>query len=180
MGHVILAYCPGLGHKTSAPDSSGTGAIIISSQNPPGTGRVSEIMNEHEEQSKGFKVTDRRSFTREGERIARHEEEPEAAEARAAAAPAQDARRAESVLSPHFLDLLSMLATQASLALGAPHPLTGESHDDLEMARAMISMIEVLKAKTKGNLARDEERALDEILFQLRMEFTTKAKAAKR
>jgi hypothetical protein len=90
--------------------------------------------------------------------------------------------RAESAgrLEPLFLDLLSLLATQASLALGSPHPMTGEAHDDLEMARTMISMIEVLKTKTKGNLAPDEERALDEILYQLRMEFTKKAKAAKR
>ena len=136
-------------------------------------------MNEQEEQSKGFKVTDRRSFTREGDRISQHEEEP--VDVRSAAAP--DARlRAESPgrLEPLFLDLLSLLATQASLALGSPHPMTGEAHDDLEMARTMISMIEVLKTKTKGNLARDEERALDEILYQLRMEFTKKAKAAKR
>ena len=59
------------------------------------------------------------------------------------------------------------------------NPRTGEAHDDLEMARTMISMIEVLKTKTKGNLARDEERALDEILYQLRMEFTRRAKSAK-
>jgi hypothetical protein len=135
-------------------------------------------MNEHEEQSRGFKVTDRRSFTREGERIARTEEEPEPSDVRPAAPPT--AARAEAAVSPQFLDLLSMLATQASLALGAPHPMTGESHDDPEMARAMISMIEAVKAKTKGNLAREEERALDEILFQLRMEFTKKAKASKR
>jgi hypothetical protein len=145
------------------------------------TGRVSaEIMSEHEEQSKGFKVTDRRSFTREGDRIAQHEEEREMVEARSTAAP--DARLpAESAgrLEPLFLDLLSLLATQASLALGSPHPMTGEAHDDLEMARAMISMIEVLRTKTKGNLARDEERALDDILYQLRMEFTKQAKAAK-
>ena len=135
-------------------------------------------MSEQEEQSKGFKVTDRRSFTREGDRISQHEEEP--VDVRSAAAP--DARlRAESAgrLEPLFLDLLSLLATQASLALGSPHPMTGEAHDDLEMARTMISMIEVLKTKTKGNLARDEERALDDILYQLRMEFTKQAKAVK-
>jgi hypothetical protein len=40
-------------------------------------------------------------------------------------------------------------------------------------------MIEVLRTKTKGNLALDEERALDDILYQLRMEFTKQAKAAK-
>ncbi len=138
-------------------------------------------MSEHEEQSKGFKVTDRRSFTREGDRIAQHEEEREMADVAAAALP--DARlRAESGgrLEPLFLDLLSLLATQASLALGSPHPMTGEAGEDLEMARAMISMIEVLRTKTKGNLALDEERTLDEILYQLRMEFTKKAKAAKR
>jgi hypothetical protein len=138
-------------------------------------------MSEQEEQSKGFKVTDRRSFTREGDRIVQQEEEREVIDVQPAAAP--EARsRAESGgrLEPLFLDLLSLLATQASLALGSPHPMTGEAHDDLEMARTMISMIEVLRTKTKGNLARDEERALDEILYQLRMEFTKKAKAAKR
>src|SRR5262245_26617331 len=137
-------------------------------------------MSEQEEQSKGFKVTDRRSFNREGERIANREEEREPIEVRPA--PPSDARaRAEPPgrLDPLFLDLLSLLATQASLALGSPHPVTGEAQDDLEMARTMISIIEVLKVKTKGNLARDEERALDEILYQLRMEFTKKAKSAK-
>ena len=138
-------------------------------------------MSEHEEQSKGFKVTDRRSFTREGDRISQHEEEQEVIDVRPPAAPdAQLRAEAGGSLDPLFLDLLSLLATQASLALGAPHPMTGEAHDDLEMARTMISMIEVLKTKTKGNLARDEERTLDEILYQLRMEFTKKAKAAKR
>ena len=139
-------------------------------------------MSEHEAQSKGIKVTDRLSFTREGERIANQEEEREPVDVRSVTPPASEARvRTESQgrLDPLFLDLLSLLATQASLALGSPHPMTGEAHDDLEMARTMISMIEVLKTKTKGNLARDEERALDEILYQLRMEFTKRAKSAK-
>ena len=137
-------------------------------------------MSEQEEQSKGFKVTDRRSFNREGERIANREEEREPIDVRPTA-PADARVRTEPPgrLEPLFLDLLSLLATQASLALGSPHPVTGEAQDDLEMARTMISMIEVLKGKTKGNLARDEERALDEILYQLRMEFTKKAKSAK-
>jgi hypothetical protein len=82
-------------------------------------------------------------------------------------------------LKAHFMDLLSLLATQASFALGAAHPATGESVEDLESARLLISMLEVLKDKTKGNLARDEEGALDEILYQLRMEFMVKAKVIK-
>ncbi|HEY7817458.1 MAG TPA: DUF1844 domain-containing protein [Vicinamibacteria bacterium] len=144
-------------------------------------------MSEQESESKGFKVTDRRSFTREGERILKpSEEEPERLEkpskieSRSPLSPDAERGAGPSEMEPRFLDLLSLLATQASMALGAPHPVTGEAHADLEMARAMISMIEVLKTKTKGNLARDEERALDEILYQLRMEFMNRAKAPKR
>ncbi|MGH9321118.1 MAG: DUF1844 domain-containing protein [Vicinamibacteria bacterium] len=138
-------------------------------------------MSEHEEQSKGFKVTDRRSFTSEGERITKSEEDQESAEVRGPGVSPEPRFRPESAgqLEPRFLDLLSLFATQASLALGAPNPMTDEAQEDLETARVMISMLEVLKGKTKGNLARDEEAALDEILYQLRMEFTVKAKVSK-
>lgn len=152
-------------------------------------------MSEHEEQTKGFKVTDRRSFTREGERIETPEGDREITErpgsevstpgtsrsVRAAGEDLEVERRyhAGGQQKPHFMDLLSLLATQASFALGASHPVTGESHEDLETARLMISMIEVLKDKTKGNVARDEEAALDEILYQLRMEFMVKARVNK-
>ena len=96
-------------------------------------------MSEHEEHGKGFKVTDRRSFTREGEPIERTEAEPEKfpeeldglKSGPAARSPevgaAESRRRSEpSHLEGRFLDLLSLLATQASLALGAPHPATGQ------------------------------------------------------
>lgn len=138
-------------------------------------------MSEQEEQSKGFKVTDRRSFTREGERISPAAPESEVEETRASVSPEPPGRSSEpqaSTFGQHdvrFYDLLSLLATQASLALGAPHP-SGESHEDLETARIMISMIEVLKEKSKGNLTREEQAALEEILYQLRMEFVAKAK----
>lgn len=142
--------------------------------------RLTEIMSEQEEQSKGFKVTDRRSFTREGERIAARDDEEHATENRptAAAEPGFSAEPAGK-MEPRFLDLLSLLATQASLALGAPHPVTGEPHEDLEVARTLISMLEVLRTKTKGNLSRDEQAALEEILYQLRLDFMDRAKAAK-
>jgi hypothetical protein len=152
-------------------------------------------MSEHEEHGKGFKVTDRRSFTREGEPIERAEAEPEASpeelDPRKSGRPAEAARSSEfraaesrprsgpGHLEGRFLDLLSLLATQASFALGAPHPATGEVHEDLETARVMISLIEVLGEKTKGNLTRDEGAAIDEVLYQLRMDFMVKAKVIK-
>jgi hypothetical protein len=150
-------------------------------------------MNDAEEQNKGFKITDRRSFTREGDPIVRADrdaEEPPSSSSKEAAAleperlaperEAESRRRSRTGgLEAGFLDLLSFLATQASLALGAAHPMTGERHEDLEMARVMISMIEVLSSKTKGNLLRDEQAAIDGILYQLRMDFMAKAKVVK-
>jgi hypothetical protein len=152
-------------------------------------------MSEHEEHGKGFKVTDRRSFTREGEPIERTEVEaektPEEVDPRipghateAARGPEVRARESRSRSAPghlegRFLDLLSLLATQASFALGAPHPATGEVREDLETARVMISLIEVLGDKTKGNLTREEQAAVDEVLYQLRMDFMVKAKLIK-
>lgn len=138
---------------------------------------------EEREDNKGFKVTDRRAFTADGERRddagvseeavpdvtpGRFEPEPRPAAPSRAAQPARDLG---------FLELLSLLATQATLGLGGAHPVTGESHEDLETARAMISMIEVLKEKTAGNLAPDEQQALDSVLYQLRMQFVSKAKS---
>jgi hypothetical protein len=148
-------------------------------------------MSEQEEHGKGFKVTDRRSFTREGEPIERAEAEPEtfpegldgpkSGPARSSEVGAAEARSRSSQghLEGRFLDLLSLLATQASLALGAPHPATGQVREDLETARVMISLIEVLGDKTKGNLTRDEQSAMDEVLYQLRMDFMVKAKVIK-
>jgi hypothetical protein len=149
-------------------------------------------MSESEEQSKGFKVTDRRSFTREGDPIPRADAESETNETPAVPPESKersprstDAREAESRrgrarhVEAGFLDVLSFFATQASLALGVPHPVTGESHEDLETARVMIAMIEVLGQKTKGNLTSNEQSALDEILYQLRMDFMVKAKVIK-
>lgn len=144
-------------------------------------------MSEHEEQTKGFKVTDRRSFTSEGELRVPDEDRDESEEPLATSGASATLERegiepgSAPPASPdeRFFDLLSMLATQASLHLGEPHPVTGASHEDLRDAQLLISLIEVLQAKTKGNLAPDEERALEDVLYHLRTQFMAKAKRSK-
>ena len=66
----------------------------------------------------------------------------------------------------------------ASLAAGALMALEGESEaegkpgpPDLDRARYAIDLLDVLAAKTKGNLAPDEERHLAAVLHRLRMAF---------
>jgi len=71
-----------------------------------------------------------------------------------------------------FLGLVSMLATQTLMHLGAlPHPETGATSKNLTQAQMTIDILEILEAKTKGNLTKEEEEALRNILSDLRMAF---------
>lgn len=71
-----------------------------------------------------------------------------------------------------FLGLVESLATQALMFMGAMRdPLTGQAHQDLGQAQAMIDLLEMLEEKTKGNLTREEADQLRGILDDLRMHF---------
>jgi hypothetical protein len=49
------------------------------------------------------------------------------------------------------------------------HPETGQPAPDLEGARMTIDILEMIAAKTKGNLTAEEDGALTQILSELRM-----------
>jgi hypothetical protein len=71
-----------------------------------------------------------------------------------------------------FEMLITMFATEAMVGLGQlPDPMTGQPHADMEHAKYAIDMLEMIAAKTKGNLAASEENGLRELLHQLRMAF---------
>ncbi|MES3038388.1 MAG: DUF1844 domain-containing protein [Bdellovibrionota bacterium] len=75
-------------------------------------------------------------------------------------------------LEASFSMLVMSLASSAAMALGlAPDPQTGESHKDKAMAKFNIDLLLLLKEKTTGNLAPDEQRLIDSILTDLQMKF---------
>ena len=115
------------------------------------------------------KVVDRRWFTREGELKDSSAGPPEPA---AAAAPMSEP---EPVLPPEvdagatadqpgFLDLVDFLAQQAAALLSGQIPGRGR---DPAMARFLIDLLGVVKDRTKGQLAHEESRYLDDVLYQL-------------
>jgi CTP:molybdopterin cytidylyltransferase MocA len=80
-------------------------------------------------------------------------------------------------LPASFSVLVASLATQAAIHLGdMPHPLTGKTEVNLAEARFHIDMLGVLQEKTRGNLTPEEAKALDTVLFDLRMRFVEKSK----
>jgi hypothetical protein len=68
-----------------------------------------------------------------------------------------------------FEFLIHTLFTQALMALGRiPNPITKQSLKNLPTARHFIDTLDMLEAKTQGNLTTEEQRLLEEIQHQLR------------
>ncbi len=97
---------------------------------------------------------------------------PEAAPA--AAAPSADAPKR----APVFENLIRSLAQNAAMLLGGyADPRTGQPVLDLEGAREMIDMLDILHEKTRGNLAPEEDTLLLDVLGNLKLAFMEMAKA---
>ncbi len=159
-------------------------------------------MGETDDEAKGFKVSDRRAFTPEGE--LRENEEPTPAsekpepiqqpepkrEKQAPTRGTDPGGRAQGVPGTQpspghppeigFMDLVNMLLSNALMQLGdMPDPVSGESIENLQGVQVMIAFLTMLQEKTKGNLDKDEAKALDEVLYDLRMRFMTKTNVIK-
>jgi len=155
-------------------------------------------------QDEGFKVVDRRLFTEDGElrkdAVEQERREEEAAKSRkpapqpqsssksAATAPgapahgAADTATAEAEAIPpsrNFQMLVDFLTRNAAAMLGGmADPRTGQPFLDLEGARELIDMLDALREKTRGNLAKADEDLLIEVLGSLKLSFMELSKAA--
>ena len=71
-----------------------------------------------------------------------------------------------------FTELLLSFQAAAWQQLGkVPSMLTGKIERNLEMAKQSIDMLGMLEEKTKGNLSDDEQKIIQHILFELRMNY---------
>jgi len=71
-----------------------------------------------------------------------------------------------------FANLVMQQAGMTMIFLGVtPHPETGKTVVDLEAAQHFIAQLEMLEAKTKGNLDADEAAVLKQSLTTVRMAF---------
>jgi hypothetical protein len=72
-----------------------------------------------------------------------------------------------------FTDFLLWLATMAAVQFGdLPDPATGQPIEpNVPAAGHMVDVIGMLQEKTAGNLAPDEAKLLDDLLYELRMRY---------
>src|SRR5690349_13247733 len=78
-----------------------------------------------------------------------------------------------------FMECVMMYSQQAMMSMGKiVNPITKKAERNLDAARFFIDMLEMLEAKTKGNLSRDEERMLTQTLGSLRLTFVEEVNSA--
>jgi hypothetical protein len=101
----------------------------------------------------------------------------------AAPAPPADAPPAEAAdsIAPSrsFQMLVDFLARNAAAMLGGmADPRTGQPFLDLEGAREMIDMLDMLREKTRGNVAKADDELVIEVAGSLKLTFMELSKAA--
>jgi len=75
-----------------------------------------------------------------------------------------------------FQVLVSTFATQAAMALGQmPNPVTNKSEEDLAQAKFAIDLLQVMDEKTQGNRTAEEDKFLQDCLYQLRIVYIDKS-----
>lgn len=122
-----------------------------------------------ESKGKGFVVIDRRG----------EDEEPEAPSSQPQAAEV-DAALSEGAEVPQldFSTLVHSFAISALYHMGAAPPPEGEEAPPVNLALAQqnVDILEILEAKTQGNLLDEEQQLLRGVLYEVRMRFVEASK----
>ena len=145
--------------------------------------------NDSPEKEEELRIVDKRRFTSEGET------KPSEVEGERSRRPEVEAKKSPSVNQPapeakahtppragdespvDFISLVMSLATQALVLLGeVPNSEAGNVSVNLPAARQTIEILSMLEVKTKGNLTKEEEQLLTEVLSSLRLTFVSKSK----
>jgi len=141
---------------------------------------------EEERKDKGFTVSDKRFSARKAQdpspQVEKKAEESAASPESEFKSGKEQAREekpsaGEQEFPPlNFVTFLLSLNNSVLIHLGElEEPVTGKKETNLPLARQTIDIIDMLKGKTKGNLSTEEEKLLDDVLYNLRMLYVKKA-----
>lgn len=128
-------------------------------------------MSDAEEQTKdeGFKVNDKRRFESDGSSRADQDNE----EQRRFAEPQADACKGIPLPEIDFATFILSLGTSAMVHLGEGPDPEGAGQKNLNLAKQTIDIICLLKQKTQGNLDQQEQKLIDELLYDLRLRYVS-------
>ena len=71
-----------------------------------------------------------------------------------------------------FSSFILSLATSAMIQMGKiADPMTNKTETNFPLAKQQIDIIEMLAEKTKNNRSKEEDELLEQVLYQLRMQY---------
>jgi hypothetical protein len=131
------------------------------------------------EQDKGFKIIEKKvdeSWKETVEKEKHKTEKPTEKPKSDTIEKPEEKTTKQQELDEHTTDLFAMLisslATQALVFMGEmPIDEAGNRLRDVEKAKQMVDMLGMLKEKTEGNLTSQEAKAIEDVLYELRMRF---------
>lgn len=90
----------------------------------------------------------------------------------------EEPEASERMLPPvDFSTLVISFAQSALVHLGElAHPETGKPMRDLTFARHNIDLLGMLQDKTRGNLDTDEQKLIENLLYDLRMKYVSQCR----
>ena len=119
------------------------------------------------EEKSGFTVKDRRIFAEESEEEKKESPKQESEEEKT---KEEEKEPQASLPEINFATFIVSLNASALLHLGVMEdPTTGKKVKNLLLGKQTIDILGMFEEKTKGNLSKEEENLLKNILFDLRM-----------
>ena len=78
----------------------------------------------------------------------------------------------EKPLEANFSTLVLSVASSAAIGLGlTPDPGSGKTHVDKKIAQFNIDLLEILKNKTENNRTEEEDKLINQLISDLKMNF---------
>jgi hypothetical protein len=121
--------------------------------------------DDKKEEKKSYTVTDKRGLEREDtDQVQEIKGGPDKVK--------EEPMLNDSLPTIDFATLIMSFASASMICMGmVADPATGKIQKDLFIAKQNIDVISLLKEKTTGNLTQDEEKLIDQILYELRMHY---------
>lgn len=135
------------------------------------------MSDEKKEEKKGYTFLDKRGKDQEAAEVQPEFKKPEPEQrpehrVKPDSHPYEQQARGGTPPAIDFTTLIMSFASAAMISTGrVADPATGGIHKNLAIAQQNIDIITLLHEKTRGNLTAEEERLMDQILYELRMAF---------
>jgi PBP1b-binding outer membrane lipoprotein LpoB len=127
-----------------------------------------------EEKDSGFTIKDKRSFDEHGNPVQSAPSETKNTATEDIKTAQEQASSRQNTLPPeiNFASFVLSLSSSALYHFGEiPDPITNKMQRNIIMAKQTIDILGMLKEKTAGNLAKEEEALLSNLLYDLRMRY---------